>query len=172
MIGNPTTIGGIPLPSDTPLFLAFIALHIAAGLTAVIAGAVAMLSRKRPGRHPLAGTIYYWALAAVSVTMSILAISRWDEDYHLFVLGLLSFVAATIGRTARRRVWPSWARVHTTGMGTSYILMLTAFYVDNGPNLPLWRELPLLAFWILPALIGAPILANALLRHPLVKRSS
>jgi hypothetical protein len=59
-----------------------------------------------------------------------------------------------------------------TGMGTSYILMLTAFYVDNGPNLPLWRELPPLAFWILPALIGAPILANALLRHPLVERQA
>jgi rsbT co-antagonist protein RsbR len=34
-------------------------------------------------------------------------------------------------------------------MGASYILMLTAFYVDNGPNLPLWSELPWLAFWVL-----------------------
>jgi uncharacterized membrane protein len=172
LIGNPTTVGGIPLPSDTLLFLAFIALHIAAGRTAVIVGGVAMLSRKQPGRHPLAGTIYFWALAAVSVTMSVLAISRWSEDYHLFFLGLLSFVAATIGRSARRRVWPSWPRIHMTGMGAPYILMLTAFYVDNGPNLPLWRELPPLAFWILPALLGAPILANALLRHPLVKREN
>jgi hypothetical protein len=56
-----------------------------------------------------------------------------------------------------------------TGMAPSYILMITAFYVDNGPNLPLWRELPPPAFWILPALIGAPILINALLRHPLVR---
>lgn len=172
MIGNPTTIGGIPLPSDTALFLAFIALHTAAGLTAVIVGAVAMLSRKQPGRHPLAGTIYYWALAVVFATMSVLAISRWNQDYHLFILGLLSFVAATIGRTARRRVWPSWPRIHMTGMGASYILLLTAFYVDNGPNLPLWRQLPPLAFWFLPTLIGAPILANALLWHPLVKRQN
>lgn len=57
-----------------------------------------------------------------------------------------------------------------TGMGISYILMLTAFYVDNGPNLPLWRELPPIAFWILPTLIGAPILLHALLRHPLARR--
>jgi uncharacterized membrane protein len=172
LIGNPTIIGGIPLPSDTRLFLTLIAVHIAAGLTAVVAGFVAMLSVKRPGRHPLAGTVYYWALAVVSVTMSILAISRWSEDYHLFILGLLSFVAATIGRAARRKVWPSWPRIHMTGMGTSYILMLTAFYVDNGPNLPLWRELPPLAFWILPTLLGVPILANALFRHPLVRRQS
>jgi hypothetical protein len=170
MIGNPTTIGGLPLPSDTPLFLAFVIVHGMAGLTAVIAGAIAMLSRKQPGRHPQAGKVYYWALAVVFITMSVLALSRWSEDYHLFVLGLLSFVTATIGRTARRRLWPSWPRIHMTGMAASYILMITAFYVDNGPNLPLWRELPPLAFWILPTLIGAPILINALLRHPLVRQ--
>src|SRR5262252_8725772 len=56
MIGHPTTIGGFPLPSDAPLFLAFVALHVAAGLIAVITGAIAMLSRKRSGRHPQAGT--------------------------------------------------------------------------------------------------------------------
>jgi hypothetical protein len=168
MIGNPTSIAGIPLPSDAPLFLAFIAVHIAAGLTAVIAGAIAMLSQKRLGPHPSAGTVYYLALAVVFVTMSVLASLRWSEDYHLFILGLLSFVAATVGRTARRQLWPSWARIHMTGMAASYILMIAAFYVDNGPNLPLWRELSPLAFWILPTLIGAPILINALLRHPLV----
>jgi len=27
-------------------------------------------------------------------------------------------------------------------MGLSYILMLTAFYVDNGKKLPVWRDLP------------------------------
>jgi hypothetical protein len=34
---------------------------MAAGLTCVVTGVVAMLSRKQRGRHPLAGTIYYWA---------------------------------------------------------------------------------------------------------------
>lgn len=172
LIGNAIVIGGIPLPSDAPLFLAFIALHLVAGLIAVIAGAVAMLSRKQAGRHPQAGTIYYLALAVVFVTMSVLALSRWSEDYHLFVLGLLAFVAATIGRMARRRLWRGWARMHMTGMAVSYVLMITAFYVDNGPNLPLWRELPPIAFWILPTLIGTPILINALLRHPLVRNQN
>ena len=117
----------------------------------------------------MAGSVYYWALACVFVTMSVLSSSRWDEDYHLFTLGALSFVSATIGRMARRRRWPSWARVHLTGMGASYILLITAFYVDNGPNLPLWRELPEIAFWILPTLVGAPILLNAFFRHPLAR---
>lgn len=172
MIGNPTVIGGIPLPSDAPLFLTVVAIHVAAGLIAVIAGVAAMLSRKRAGRHPQAGAIYYWALAIVFITMSVLALSRWSEDYQLFALGLSSFATATIGRTARRRLWPAWLRIHMTGMGTSYILLVTAFYVDNGPNLPLWRELPTVAFWILPTLIGAPILINVLFRHRLVKISN
>jgi hypothetical protein len=53
-------------------------------------------------------------------------------------------------------------------MGTSYILMLTAFYVDNGPNLPLWRELPDLAFWVLPSAVGAPLILYTLYHHPVV----
>ena len=170
MSGNPTSIAGIPLPSDTPLFLVLISLHVAAGLVCVIAGAVAMLSRKRPGRHPQAGVIYYWALAAVFLTMAAIGIPRWSDDDHLVVLGVLAFLAATMGREARRRLWPNWARLHMTGMGASYVLLLTAFYVDNGPNLPLWRLLPHIAFWLLPAAIGMPILIYALLRHPLARR--
>jgi hypothetical protein len=170
LLGNPTTIGGILLPSDTPFFLTLIVLHVTAGLTCVIAGVVAMLCRKERGRHPQAGTIYYWALATVFVTMTVLSISRWAEDYHLFALGSLSLIAATVGRTARRRLWPDWARIHMSGMGASYILLITAFYVDNGPNLPLWRELPQIAFWILPSLIGMPILLIAFFRHPLAQR--
>ncbi len=55
-------------------------------------------------------------------------------------------------------------------MGASYILLLTAFYVDNGKNLPLWNQLPQIAFWVLPSAIGAPIIAYVLWRHPLIRR--
>jgi hypothetical protein len=54
-------------------------------------------------------------------------------------------------------------------MGLSYILMLTAFYVDNGKNLPLWRELPQLVFWVLPFALGGPIIVYVMLRHPLMR---
>ena len=169
MTGRPIIVDGILLPSDAPLFLTFIAVHVAAGLVCVVAGVVAMLSLKQRGRHPQAGTVYYWSLAIVAITMTALAVARWTQDYHLFILGALSFLAATIGRMARRKRWPGWARIHMTGMGVSYILVITAFYVDNGRNLPLWRELPQIAFWILPALIGTPILLTTLLRHPLTR---
>jgi hypothetical protein len=96
---------------------------------------------------------------------------RWAEDWHLFALGTLSFAAATLGRTAMRERWRNWLRLHITGMGLSYIVLLTAFYVDNGPNLPLWRDLPSIAYWIVPAAVGLPILFWALLRHPLVRET-
>ena len=58
-----------------------------------------------------------------------------------------------------------------TGMGGSYILMLTAFLVDNGKFLPIWRTLPPLALWLVPSVIGLPILVYNLVRHPLVRRA-
>jgi len=170
--GRPIAIGGLPLPSDTPLFLGLIAIHVAAGLTCVVAGAVAMLSPKAAGRHPRAGTIYVSSLVVVFATMAIVSAFRWADDARLAVLGGLSLAAALFGRSARRRVWPGWARLHMSGMGASYILLLTAFYVDNGPHLPLWRRLPDLAFWVLPSAIGLPILACALVRHPLARQGS
>jgi hypothetical protein len=130
-----------------------------------VAGAVAMLSPKRSGRHPTFGTIYYWNLVAVFVTATGLSVVRWAEDYHLFILGVLALAAATLGRTARRRRWSGWVKLHVTGMGMSYILLLTAFYVDNGKSLPLWRELPPVAYWLLPAVVGLPLIIRALVRY-------
>ena len=50
-------------------------------------------------------------------------------------------------------------------MGTSYIVLMTAFYVDNGPRLPVWDRLPELTFWIVPSLIGIPLVVRAVVRH-------
>ncbi len=168
MADETTVVLGIPIPSDDPVFLAIVGLHVLLGLAAVITGAVAMLSTKGRGRHSNWGTIYFWCLFGVFATMSALAFMRWAEDYHLFILGALSFGSAYFGRTALRRRWRQWPRLHLAGMGTSYILLLTAFYVDNGKNLPLWRELPEIAFWLLPGALGLPIIIYALVRHPIV----
>jgi hypothetical protein len=125
-------------------------LHVLIAFVCVIAGIGAMLSRKGHGRHPEFGTVYFWSLALVFVTATILSIMRWRENYHLFILGVLAFAAAAIGRTALRQRWPHWVRLHLVAMGSSYILLLTAFYVDNGKNLPLWKELPSHTGWCLP----------------------
>jgi hypothetical protein len=167
-----TSLVGIEIPSTDPVFLTVVGVHILLGLTCVITGAIAMLSPKRAGRHPSYGTIYFWCSAAVFLTATSLAAMRWADDYHLFVLGAFSFAAAWLGRRARRLRWRYWVRLHIAGMGASYLLLLIAFYVDNGNSLPLWKELPSTAYWLLPAVIGIPLIVRALLWHPLVRRPS
>jgi hypothetical protein len=165
-----TVVAGLPIPSTSPLFLAVVGLHVLLGIVCVIAGAGAMLSAKAIGRHPYFGTIYFWGLAAVFASASALSAMRWQEDRTLFVLGALAFASALVGRTAKRRRWPGALRLHIAGMGSSYVLLLTAFYVDNGKNLPIWRALPPIAYWLAPAAVGLPLIGHALLRHPLVRR--
>ena len=164
MVETLKKIVGIDLPSDSPLFLSVLSIHVLLGLGCVVLGIVAMLSQKRRGMHPRFGTMYYWILALLFTTSTVLAAMRWSEDYHLFILGALSFLAASVGRAARRQLWHRWAGFHVVGMGMSYVLMLTAFYVDNGKNLPLWRDLPHIAYWIVPGAVGIPLIINALTR--------
>jgi hypothetical protein len=165
-----TVIAGIEIPSTSPVFLTLVGFHVLVGLACVVTGAGAMLSRKSPGRHPNFGAAYYWGLLAVFTSASALAVMRWQEDYHLFLLGMGSFTAAFIGRSARRQRWQGWARWHITSMGLSYILLLTAFYVDNGHSLPLWKDLPSITYWLTPGAVGIPLILLALLRHPLARR--
>jgi hypothetical protein len=170
MTGNAIIVAGIEIPSSNPAFLAVVGVHVLLGLTCTITGIIAMLSAKREGRHPLFGSIYFWCLSGVFVTTSALAAVRWAEDYHLFVLGTLALAAAYLGRMARRKRWGNWVMLHITGMGTSYILLLTAFYVDNGKSLPLWKDLPPIAYWLVPAAVGIPLIVRALFWHPLAQR--
>lgn len=169
MICDAITIAGIEIPCNAPIFLTVLAVHIPFGLASVVTGLAAILSRKAFGHHPAFGTIYYWCLAIVFVTATILAAIRWAEAYPFFILGALSVVAASVGRTAHRRRWPGWIKPHIGGMGLSYVFMLTAFYVDNGKSLPLWKDLPPITYWLLPSVVGLPLIVRALLRHPLVR---
>ncbi|MGH3327008.1 MAG: hypothetical protein ACRDPT_04280 [Streptomycetales bacterium] len=156
---------GIEVPDTRPVFLAVLLVHVLAGGTAVVSGAVAARARKRPGRHPRSGRVYLWALGVVFATAAALTVLRWPHNIHLLVLGTLAFAAGGGGWLARRGRRPGWVRRHILGMGTSYVVLLTAFYVDNGPRLPLWNLLPDWAFWILPAAVGTPVITRALARH-------
>ena len=154
---------GDQVGSTTPVFLVFLGVHVLAGLTAVITGAVAALMQKGSPRHIRAGSWYYRAITVVFATATVLAALRWRQDYYLFIIGAVAFTAATIGVQHRRRHRPGDTG-HIAGMGTAYVAMLTAFYVDNGPHLPLWDRLPALSFWLLPSAIGAPIIIRAIVR--------
>ena len=155
---------GTEVGSTVPIFLAVLAVHVLAGLTAVAAGATVALTPKGTPRHVRIGHWYYRALSTVFATALALTAMRPRQNYHLALIGLIAFTAATIGYQHRHRHRPG-DTPHITGMGLSYIAMLTAFYVDNGPHLPVWDRLPTIAFWLLPSAIGLPIIARAL-RYP------
>ena len=155
-----SSILGSQVGSTTPVFLAFLAVHVLAGLIAVAAGAIAAMTRKGSHRHIRAGRWFYRTITVVFATATALSIMRWRQDYHLLIIGAVALVAATIGYLHRRR-HRAGDTGHIVGMGTAYVAMLTAFYVDNGPHLPLWDRLPPLSFWFLPAAIGAPIIIRA-----------
>jgi hypothetical protein len=102
----------------------------------------------------------------VFITATTMALARWPEDYHLVVLGGISFVSVLVARKAVKNKWKIWPIYHISGMGTSYIFLLIAFYVDNGRFLPVWKHIPPAFYWFLPAIIGFPILVYTLLRNP------
>jgi hypothetical protein len=101
----------------------------------------------------------------LAFTGGILTFEAWAARAHLFVLGTLAFILALMGYAAKRRRRDGWMARHLVAMGSSYVVMLTAFYVDNGPRLPLWWRLPPWALWVLPSAIGAPIIGRALARR-------
>jgi hypothetical protein len=162
---------GTEVGSTAPWFLAVLAVHVPAAIAAVVTGAGAALTRKGSARHMRLGHWYYVAITIVFATAATLAALRWREDWDLFILGTLAYTAATIGYLHRRRHRPGDAG-HILGMGASYAVMLTAFYVDNGPHLPLWDHLPSWAFWLIPSAIAAPLVARSLRRaRPRATRS-
>jgi hypothetical protein len=57
-----------------------------------------------------------------------------------------------------------WIVAHIVGMIGSYVVLWTAFYVDNAHLIPLLNRLPLLTFWVLPSLIGLPFMVLSLSR--------
>ncbi len=154
---------GLDVASTGPAFLTILAFHVAAALVAAVAGLIAMLSQKAEGRHPLAGRWYFAAILVVFATACGLAAFRWPDDLPLVVTGLIAAVSATYGFLFRRLHRPGDIP-HIIAMALSYVALLTAFYVDNGPHLPLWQLLPPWAFWILPAVVGVPLTIRAIAR--------
>lgn len=120
-----------------------------------------MLAPKGGAAHLRRGRAYLRALVVVCATGLGLVATRGPGFLHLAPLGVAAAALGLIGYSARRR--PN-AAAHLACMGFSYVAMLTAFYVDNGPKLPGWRMLPPLSFWVLPSLIGAPLIGLGLMR--------
>lgn len=123
------------VPDTRPLFVAVLAVHVLAGLTGIVAGALAATARKRRGRHPRAGTVYLVALAVIAVTAAVMVLMR-GQKWHLLVIATVAAGLGATGWLARRRRRHRWVTWHGIAMPGSYVAVLTGFYVDNGPRLP------------------------------------
>jgi hypothetical protein len=158
------TILGLEIPDAGPVFLVALLVHVLAGLTCVVAGALAATARKRPGRHPRAGRVYLCGLAVILVTAAVMATIRWREDAHLLAIAVVAAGLGLFGWRMRPARPQGRVRWHAIGMGGSYVALLTGFYVDNGPQLPLWDRLPHWTYWVLPTAVGVPLIRLALRR--------
>jgi hypothetical protein len=161
-------IDGLPLTFFLPLVV-----HALAGLTTGITGVVAFSVPKTPARHHRWGKRYLWAFTAVFLTATLLAVQRWQADAYLFGLALLGYGFALGGYSARRFRQTPWLRpllgewwviAHLTGMIGSYVVLWTAFYVDNAHLIPGLNRLPSLTFWVAPTLIAVPFLVRSIAR--------
>jgi len=161
-------IDGFPLSFFLPLVV-----HALAGMTAGITGVVTFSVPKRPGCHHWWGTRYLWAYTVVFLTAIILSVQHWTADAYLFVLATIGYALALSGYAARRFrqepavrrvVGKQWVVAHIVSMIGSYVVLRTAFYVDNAHLIPGLRLLPILTFWVLPAVIALPFLVVSLSR--------
>ncbi len=161
-------IDGFPLSFFLPLVV-----HALAGLTTGVTGVVAFSAPKRRGRHHRWGKFYLLTYTVVFFTATILSVQHWPADAYLFVLATIGYGLALSGYGARRfrqKPWirrvvgKQWVVGHIVGVIGSYVVLWTAFFVGNAHLFPGLKQLPILTFWILPAVIAIPFLVLSLSR--------
>ncbi len=161
-------IDGFPLSFFLPLVM-----HALAGLMTGVTGIMAFRAPKRPGRHYRWGTGYVWAYTVVFLTATMLSVQRWEADAYLFFLAVIGYGLALCGYGARRfrqeprvryMLGKQWVVVHIVGMIGSYVVLWTAFFVDNAHRIPGLNQLPSLTFWVLPTVIGIPFIVLSISR--------
>ena len=140
------------------MFRAVLAVHIAAGFVGLVLGPVAMTARKRQGAHTRAGEAYHWVMLVVCVTAALLAALDWSRLWWFLPIAAGSYVFALLGYVAAKRRWPGWLTAHVSGQGGSYIALLTAVLVVNWATLTGTPGRASPWPWIVPTLVGAPII--------------
>jgi hypothetical protein len=133
--------------------------HIVLGVAGIVLGPVAMAARKAPGLHTGVGGAYHWVMLGVCASAGALSILDWDRIWWFLPIAAGSYAFAGVGYMAAKRRWQGWLRAHLAGQGGSYIAMVTAVLVVNWETFTGTRGVASPMAWLLPTLIGSPILA-------------
>lgn len=131
---------------------ALLFVHVIAGTTGLLLGPLALAVPKRAGWHPWLGRAYLVVVAEMTSTAMALAVLDPTRLWFVGLIAVATAVTALTGWRARVRRAPSWVGRHVSLMCGSYVSFVTAALVVN------WSS-PLT--WILPTLIGSPLIAAA-----------
>lgn len=134
------------------IFNAMLNFHIACGVSALVLGLVAMFARKLRGLHTNVGEIYYWLFLCIFVSACALAVLEWQRLWWFIPVAVFSYLFALLGYLSAKLRWKNWLSYHLVGQGGSYIAMTTAVLVVN-LGIDVWWA------WILPTIIGSPLIA-------------
>ena len=133
--------------------------HIGFGVVALVVGPIAMTARKVRGVHTRIGELYHWVVFGVCVSFVVVAALDWDRLWWFLPIAIGSYAFAFLGYWSAKRRWNNWLRYHLTGQGGSYIAMLTAFLVVNWESITGTSGMSSPWAWILPTIIGSPLIA-------------
>ncbi|MBI4635560.1 MAG: DUF2306 domain-containing protein [Candidatus Rokubacteria bacterium] len=134
-------------------------LHILIGAAGLVLGPIAMYAAKRPGLHTRAGEIYHWLMLVVCLSAALLAWLDWQRLWWFLPIAAGSYAFALFGYVAAKRRWRQWLVAHIAGQGGSYIAMTTALLVVNWKSLTGVSGIGAPWPWILPTLVGTPLIA-------------
>jgi hypothetical protein len=82
------------------LYKIFLYTHIAAGLTALVCGLLAIIAAKGKRLHIGAGRVFFYAMMVVAVSAGYMAIAHWNQ--FLFHIAIFSFGMTFAGRRSIR----------------------------------------------------------------------
>lgn len=153
------------------MFQTILWLHIAAGTVGLVIGPISMFSEKRKGLHTKIGSLYFYLMALVCLTAVGMAVLHWSKSWWFTIIAGFSFMHAGIGYRAVQIKGKNWLRRHISGMLGSYIAMTTALLVVNAHRIPSYTALPRIFYWLLPTIIGTPLILMTIRKYTRPKNS-
>jgi hypothetical protein len=122
-------------------------LHVAAGVTGLAIGPVALVRALRTHRATWPDTTYHVAMAAVCATAVGLTVFNWSGLWFFVPIALVSYLFVIHGRRAVGAADPRWYRRVLRGYGGAWIALWTAVLVVSAADWPIT--------WFVPTAVGA-----------------